>query len=230
VEGVVGEEEFFFEGGGPAGFDEFEVGGFVGTVDFVADDGVAVVGEVDADLVHAAGVRAGADEGEGFAAGMFGGGAVEAGDDFDVGAGGLAVGMGDLFDPDGGGGDVGFAAEGLIDREGVGGWGTVDEGEVFFVDLAPLHGEREATGCFGVFGDEHEAGGFAVEAIDDGEAGVVGDVVGEEILDAVEESGRVIGFAGVDEEMGGFIDDDVVGGFVDDGEIGIMEFSGDGEG
>jgi hypothetical protein len=229
VEGVAGEEEFFFESGGPAGFDELEVGGFVGAVDFIAEDGVAGVGEVDADLVHAAGVGEGADEGEGFTVGVLGGRVLEAGDDVEVGAGGLAVGVDHLFDPDGGGGEFAFAAEGLIDGEGVLLGVCPDEGEVFFMNLPPLHGEREAAGGFGIFGDEDEAGRFAVEAIDDGEAGAVGDVVGEEFLEAVEEGGRVIGIAGVDEEVRGFCHDDVIGGFVDDGEVGVMEGVVDGE-
>lgn len=101
---------------------------------------------------------------------------------------------------------------------------AVDDGEVFFVDLAALHGEGETAGGLGILGDEDEATGFAIEAVDDGEGGIgTGEVVGEELLEAVEECGGVIWFAGVNEEVGGFMDDDIVVGLVDDGEIRVME-------
>lgn len=60
----MGEEEFLGEVVGPAGFDEFEVGVFVGAVDFVTNNGMTGVGEVDADLVHAAGLWQGLDKRE----------------------------------------------------------------------------------------------------------------------------------------------------------------------
>jgi len=64
MQGVAREEEAFCEGGGPAGADEFQVAVRRGPVDFVADDRVAGVGEVDPDLVGAAGERFGGDQGE----------------------------------------------------------------------------------------------------------------------------------------------------------------------
>jgi len=93
VEGVTGEEQGALKGGGPAGLDEREVIVFGGAVDFVAYYGVAGVGEVDADLMHAAGLGDGADEGEGTVMGEMG----EAADDLEAGAGGGAGGVDALF-------------------------------------------------------------------------------------------------------------------------------------
>lgn len=62
VEGLVGEDELGALLGGEPVFDEGEVAVFVGAVDFIADDGVAGVGQMDADLVFAAGLRADVEE------------------------------------------------------------------------------------------------------------------------------------------------------------------------
>ncbi len=55
VEGVVGEEKAGALLVGEAAFDEGEIEVGVATVNFIADDGMAKMGEVDADLVFAAG-------------------------------------------------------------------------------------------------------------------------------------------------------------------------------
>ena len=70
-----------------------------------------------------------------------------------------------------------------------------------------------------VFGDEDEAAGFAIEAIDDREARAVGDVVGEQVVQAIEQCGWAIGLGGVDLEGGWFVDDDPVVGFGDDAKV-----------
>jgi len=43
---------------------------------------------------------------------------------------------------------------------------AVNNGEVFFLDGAGLPDFAEFTGGFGIFGDENDAAGFAVEAVD----------------------------------------------------------------
>ena len=62
VEGLVGKDELGALLGGETIFDEGEVAIFVGAGDFIADDGVAGVGQMDADLVFAAGVRTDVEE------------------------------------------------------------------------------------------------------------------------------------------------------------------------
>lgn len=55
VQSVAVEEELLGESGCPTGFDEFEVTVFVRAVDFVTDDRMAGVGEVNPDLMGATG-------------------------------------------------------------------------------------------------------------------------------------------------------------------------------
>jgi hypothetical protein len=58
VQGVVGEDEAVALFVGEPAFDEGEIQVGVAAIYFIADDGVAKVGEVEADLVFAAGVGA----------------------------------------------------------------------------------------------------------------------------------------------------------------------------
>jgi hypothetical protein len=146
---------------------ELEVGGEVGdevrgSIEGVAYDGVAEGLGVDANLVGAAGFDADFDEGEG---------AVGAGDPFEdveVGDGGAAVGAA--------GGHAGAADEVAGDGEGDGDvvffQVAVEEGEVGLGDLAlGEHFAKLAVGAV-VFGDEDEAAGLLIEAMDDAGAEV----------------------------------------------------------
>ena len=91
---MVGEDELGALRRGEPVFDEGEVAVFVGAVDFIADDGVAGVGEVDADLVFAAGLWADVEEGKPL---IFAGEALL---DGVFGRGGGAVGADTIFDHD----------------------------------------------------------------------------------------------------------------------------------
>lgn len=62
MEGVSREKKLGFQFRGPVGCDEFEVTIFVGAVDFVADDRVSSMCEVDADLMSAPGFWFGFDQ------------------------------------------------------------------------------------------------------------------------------------------------------------------------
>jgi hypothetical protein len=64
VQGVVREDETLALFVGEPAFDEGEIQVGVAAIYFVADDGVAEVGEVNADLMFAAGVGAQAEKGE----------------------------------------------------------------------------------------------------------------------------------------------------------------------
>ncbi len=136
-------------------------------VERVADDGVAEGLHVDADLVGAAGLDADLDEGEG----AVGGG--EALEDGDVRDGGAAVGAA--------GGHAGAADEvagdGEVDGDVVLGDVAVDEGEVGLVRPggAGEHLAELAVGAV-VLGDDDEAAGLLVEAVDDAGAEVAADV------------------------------------------------------
>ena len=162
VEEVAGELQVGSEGG-----DEVR-----GSVEGVADDGVAEGLGVDADLVGAAGFDADFDEGEGAV------GAGDAFEDVEVGDGGASVGAA--------GGHAGAADEVAGDGEGDGSVVlfevAVEEGDVGLGDLAL--GEHLAELAVGavVFGDEDEPAGLLVEAMDD---------AGAEIAAYVRELGEV---------------------------------------
>ncbi len=146
-----------------------------GSVEGVADDGVAEGLHVDADLVGAAGLDADLDEGEGTI------GSSETFEDVDVGDGGASVGAA--------GGHAGAADEvagdGEVDGDVVFGEVAVDEGEVGLGDLAA--GEHLAELAVGavVFGDEDDAAGLLVEAMDDAGAEVAADF--GELVEVVEQ-------------------------------------------
>jgi len=88
------------------------------------------------------------------------------------------------------------------------------------VDLSACHGFTEAACGVGGGGDEDDSAGFAVEAVDDGELAAVAQFVGAEVFEVVEEGAGSAGFAGVDEEVSGFVEDEEVIAFVEDAQRG----------
>lgn len=127
-------------------------------IEGVTDDGVVEGRHVDADLVRASGFNAHADEGELAKAGC------EAADHFVV-----RDGVAGVFGWSGG---HAGAAEGVAADSGRNGSlltldVAVHERNVSLADLA--RGEEFGEGCVGlvVFGDDDEAAGFLVEAMDD---------------------------------------------------------------
>ncbi len=124
----------------------------------VAEDGVADVVEVDADLVASAGQRADAEQGR----------AGEALGDLPFGRGGLAALGVDAHPP------RAELAERCVDLAAVGRGHAVDEGQVGLADLAAVELAVEAAVRGGVLGEDDDAAGGAVEAVDGEEpAGVV---------------------------------------------------------
>ena len=80
------------------------------------------------------------------------------------GLGGCAVGADAIFDGDG----AGFVfAERGVNQSMVFADVTVDDGNVFLEDGARFPDFAEFTSNDGIFGDEDEAGSFAVEAVDE---------------------------------------------------------------
>jgi hypothetical protein len=124
----------------------------------VAEDGVADVVEVDADLVATAGRRADAQEGR----------AGQALGDLPVGRGGLAS---LRVDAHAAGAEL---ADRGVDPAAVGRGHAVDEGEVGLEDLAPVELAVEVAVGGGVLGEDDDAARAAVEAVDGEElAGVM---------------------------------------------------------
>jgi predicted ABC-type ATPase len=206
---------FGVDEGEVAGVEGEAVGRFVGVaVHGVAEDGVAVGFELDADLVLAAGVELAAEVGD-FLLGV--------GLHHEVAEDGEFA-LADVF------GDVHFAGVGVFEEE------IFELGFVFFGDavdddiVAAGDGVLEelflegAEGIPGA-GEDEEAGGVAVEAVDEVDlvfAVLLLEVVGEEFGD---EGAFFLGVGGGEEAVG-FVDDEDVGVEVDDlqavGEGGFL--------
>jgi hypothetical protein len=78
--------------------------------------------------------------------------------------GGRAVGADAVFDGD----DAALVfAERRVNQAVVVAHVAVDDGEVFFLDGTGFPDFSQLAGDFGIFGDDDDAAGFAVEAIDE---------------------------------------------------------------
>jgi hypothetical protein len=156
----------------------------------VADDGMAEVGEVDADLVGAAGFDADAQEGC----------QRPGGEDFVVRDGGPAFFRDGHF----------LAVDGMAADRELHGAGRLlrrapDEGEVFLADGVggKLRDER-GVGLL-VLGDDEDAGGVLVEAVDDAGAEFATDAleIGAMVEQGVDEGVGGMAGRGMDDEPGG---------------------------
>jgi len=180
------------------------VGDEAGGVEGIAEEGVAEVLQVDADLVGAAGVEGALDEGAD---------AWEILEDEPGGAGCASAASedGHFFAMDG------VAADLVIDGAGAGaGEEALDEGEVDFGDGAAGELAGEVGVGEVVFCDDEAAAGVFIEAMDDAGA----------LLAADAGEGGTVREEGVDEGVAGMAGggmDDEAGGFVEDEEIGVLE-------
>jgi hypothetical protein len=192
-----------------------EIGG-ASAVETVAEDGVAEGGQMDADLMRAAGADF---DFEISVAGV-------AFDDAPVGEGGAAgaEAAGHLRAMNG------VAGDGLVEATVVGFGEALDDGEIDLVDFAG--GELFAEGAVGGVGarDDDDAAGFFVEAMDD--TGTIVAAGGGELAEVVEqgidEGAGVLAGAGMDDYARGFVDDDDVFVFIEDVEGKVFGFGVEG--
>ena len=188
---------------GQAIFDQRQIQILVAAVEFIADDGMAEVGEVDADLVLATGAGNEAKEGKrewshltsafaklrrdkpALSPASGGEGELFANvtrkfviphffiirevafrkSPFDpiFGLGGRAIGADAVLD-----GDAAalVLAERRVNEAVAAGHVAVNDGKVFLLDGTGFKDFSQYAGGFGIFGDEDDAAGFAVEAVD----------------------------------------------------------------
>lgn len=160
----------------------------------VANDGAADLGKLEPDLMTAASFQSEFDEGAAHAMTQ----------DSVMGDGFTCAGAGPIAHEDAVGlAFINVAAEGA----GVGRWGSFDEGEVAFLKVLPV-GLEEFFGLLGL-GEEEDAGGLAVETMDDPDAGATA-------VSAVSEVGVQEGVGGAllltvrghGEKVGRLVDDD----------------------
>ena len=146
--------------------------GIHAAVDGVARDGATCLGGVNADLVGATGVQIEFDEA----------GARPGGDNFPIGFGGTSAGAnGHTLARDG------MASDGAFPSTGVAAGPTENEGEISFFrfPIAELATEFAVGGV--VFCGDDQAGGFAIETMND--PGAIGATAGGEFAIAVVEKG-----------------------------------------
>jgi len=164
-------------------FDQRQIQILVAAVEFVADDGMAEVGEVDADLMFAAGAGDYSQKRKWqMADGRWIGSSsssslvlalvfrlsrtrtIEAALDPEFGLGGRAVGADAILD-----GDAAalVPAERRVNQAVAVAHVAVNDGKVFLLDGAGFPDFAQLAGGFGIFGDEDDAAGFAVEAVDE---------------------------------------------------------------
>lgn len=174
---------------GDGAFDGEDGGGALAVLAFAGDDEV-VLEEVAADLVGASGGDGAADEG-------VGAGAVE---DADVG-------------------DGLFVVEAAVDGEAVFGGDAADDGEVVFLEEFVAEEADVGVAVGAVFGEEDEAAGVFVEAVEGAEAG---------LAELQAEAGFEAGVVGFADEARGFADGENPVVLPEDGE-GVGERGGGGE-
>jgi len=176
VEGVPRKQEPLFEGRRPSGANEFQVTAFVGTVDFVADDGISGMREVDADLVHATSLGKGPDEREAAA-----GGRIERKTALhaEIGRGARSFGMDRLLEVNCGRLVFALAKDRRVHGEGIVRGPSPNQREVLFRDAAGFHLEAEGARRSAVLGHERQPAGLAIEPIDNRNLPAVDDLVSQ---------------------------------------------------
>ena len=165
-------------------FDQRQIYIFITAVEFVADNGMAEMGEMDADLMFAAGAgnypqerKWNVEDGRWIVSSSFSSSSIvlvfrlsrtrtrtiEAAFDPVFGLGGRAAGTHAVLD-----GDAAalVPAERRVNQAVVVAHVAVDDGEVFLLDGAGFPDFSQFAGGFGIFGDDDNAAGFAVEAVD----------------------------------------------------------------
>lgn len=188
-------------------------------VDGISQNGVAeAFAHVDADLVGAAGEELAADEG----AVLMGGDVLPLGHGFFAGA---VIEDGHALSMDG------VSADHVLEAPTFFFGQAVDGGEVDFTKAALGEGFGQAAVGDVIFGDDHAAGGVFIEAVDDARAHLSADAA--EVVAVMEkgiDEGAVgISCGGVDDEAGGFVEDEDVFVLKKDIERDVLSDDGDGD-
>src|ERR1041385_1678404 len=190
---------------GEAAEDEVEIEPFIAAVEFVANDGMTGVGEVDSQLMLAAGAWPGTDQREWPAF------ALEAAYDFDLGLRGRAIRAHAVFD---GHGARLVLAERRVDELAMGRDVSVDDGEVALGNRAGFPNAAEFTGGGERLGDDDDAAGFAIEAVDQVRLRVSAEVEAH----AADEARIRVALGRMADEPGGLVDHEQIRVFVENVE------------
>ena len=187
--------------GSQAALDEIEVIVFVFAVNFVADDGMAEVREVDADLMFSAGDENHAQQSKAAIS------ATEGVKGEDLRRCRQAVGSDTIFDGDAA---VRVGAERRLDEARAIEF-TVNDREVLLVDRTSFPEFAQAHPSLELFGDDNDAACFAIETIDE-----MSLRVSQVEANAADQAGVNVSFGRVTDKSGGFVDDEEIFVFGDD--------------
>lgn len=215
MKGVPAKEKGSLQGGGPAGLDKVQVIILGWAVDFIPDYRMARMGEMDANLVHPAGLRECANESE-WPVQIAG----ETPHDLEPGAGPGASGVDTLLKVDAGGFVDALAEKRSVDGESILRGPAPDERDVFLRDPSTLHEHAEMARGGVCFRDEDQAACLAVEAIDDRDLAAVRKLEGQQVAEEMPHGGGVRGLAGMHLEERRLVNDDPISGLRDDIEPG----------
>ena len=213
VEGLAGEYEVAAEFFGPAAFDELQKSRLFGAVDFIAHDGKAEMGKMDADLMGAAG------EGQ---AGNFTEAAARVGPSSQAAEAGETLSplrMHRALQPDRTGLHQTLADDGLIDIDFLPVRMSVDQGEVFLFRLAVLQAHRQRARGLRVFRHQNEPARLAIQPRDDGGLAAIRHFEREQLLQPTEQGGLDAAVRRMHDQGRGLGDDDVVVTLIDHGKL-----------
>ena len=114
---------------------------------------------------------------------------------------GRAVGMHRALEPDARGFLFAQAQQRRVHRERIPRGPAPNDGQIFLADASAHHVEGEPAGGGGGLGDEQQAAGLAVQTVDERDLAAVGDLVGEQGAQGVEERGGAAGPRRMDEQV-----------------------------
>lgn len=190
--------------------DKIEVEPLVAAVDLVANEGMAQVRQVNAELVFAAGERKEAQQSETTS------GFREAADDDELRLRRRTIGAHAIHDRYT---TLFVLAKRRVNQTAAFAQMAVNDGEVFFLDCPALEDSSQFTGGFRGLGDEHDPAGFAVEPVDKAWR----DIRSEMRAHATDQAGVAVGLGRMTNQARRLVDHQQVGVFVQDVEQAIHD-------
>lgn len=188
-----------------------EIHVFIAAVDFIADDRMTEMCEVNANLMFASSEETDAQEGE------ISFGAREFLAHGELGLRGQAIGAHAILHCHA----AGFVfAQGRVDQAFILAHMAMNNGEVFLIDGAIFPEPTDFAGSVIGFGHKRDAAGFAIKAVDkmNCKVGLRGLSSRQIEAHAADEARILVGFRGMTHEARGFVDDEQVVILVDDWE------------
>jgi hypothetical protein len=191
----------------PPGLDEAEVELFVRPINFIADNRMTEMGEMDPELVRSSRLGNCPNDCE---SSWLTGWPNESLFDSKIAPGRRPLGVDRLLEPDGRVLVCALARERCIDPRLLPFRPAVHDREILLRDFTPFHGATEAPRRGGIFRDQDETARLAIEPVDDRDLTAVNQLVGEQLAQRGPERRGAIGLARMNEKKGRFVDQKVI--------------------